>query len=443
MQKKIKIYTIVIIAVVLAISAVLIYIVDGNQIDDVKAASVTQSTSSSISLKWKKVHKAQGYKIYSIDEEEGKSNLLAEVKGNENCSYELKDIIPATVYKIKVTAYKTFGKKVVESQQGEVFTAYSTPQTPEILVSSENEGLLNVKWEKQENAEGYLVEYSKNDDFSNSKTAQTQENRFVEKELKPKDVYFVRCSSYITVDGKLVYSQWSEPQSTEIRDKILMDESIDPDKPMVALTFDDGPGYYDGNGICTTERILDVLEKHNAKATFFMCGSRINDSTQNLLKREKKLGCELGNHTYDHKNYGKKVDSSDILKCSNIIKEVTGQKPTVFRCPGGIMSKEIQRECEKENMPIAYWSVDTEDWKSKNAKSVVKIATSKAYDGAIILMHDIYPSTADAVEKIVPMLIKDGYQLVTVSELIAYKNEGNAPKAGQQYINGTKINNNT
>lgn len=443
MQKKIRIYTLVIIAVVLAISAVLIYIVDGNQIDNVKAASVTQSTSSSISLKWKKVHKAQGYKIYNIDEKEGKADLIAEVKGGENCSYEMKDVVAGTVYRIKVTAYKTFGKKLIESQQGEVFTAYSMPQTPEIAVSSENEGLLNVKWDEQENAEGYLVEYSKNEDFSDSKTTETEKNRFVEKELKPKDTYFVRCCSYITVDGKLVYSQWSETKSTEIRDRILMDENIDPKKPMIALTFDDGPGYYDGNNSCSTERILDVLEKHNAKATFFMCASRINSSNEDLLKREVKLGCELGNHTYDHKNYGKNVKPSDISKCSNAIKEVTGEKPTVFRCPGGIMSKEIQRECEKENMPIAYWSVDTEDWKSKNAKSVVKIATSQAFDGAIILMHDIYPSTADAVEKIVPMLIKEGYQLVTVSELIAYKNDGEAPKAGQQYVNATKINNNT
>lgn len=443
MQKKIRIYTIVIIAIVLAISSVLIYIVDGNQIDKVKAASVEESTSTSISLKWKKVHNAQGYKIYNIDDKEGKAELLADVKGNENCSYELNNLTGGTVYRIRITAYKTFWKKHIESTQWDVFTAYSVPDTPEISVSSENEGLLNVKWKKQENAEGYLVEYSKNKDLKESKTVETQKNCFVEKGLAPKDIYYVRCSSYITVDNKLIYSQWSETQSTEIRDKILMDESIDPNKPMVALTFDDGPGYYDGNNVCTTERILDVLEKHNAKATFFMCGSRINSSNKALLKRELELGCELGNHTYDHTNYGKNVKASDISKCSEKIESVAGKKPTVFRCPGGIMSASIQKECKAENMPIAYWSVDTQDWKSKDVKSICKIATSQAYDGAIILMHDIYPTTADAVEKIVPKLIKEGYQLVTVSELIAYKNDGNPPKAGQQYINATKINNNT
>lgn len=443
MQKKIRIYTLVAIAVILAISATLVYVVDGNQIDDVYDVKMSQNETSSITLEWKKVHKAQGYKIYNVNKDENGGELIADVQGKDNCSYKIDNLKGGAVYKIKVTAYKNFWKKLVESEQWQEITAYSIPDTPKITVSSDNEGTLNVKWEKQDNSQGYLVEYSKNKDFKESKTTQTQNNHFEQNGFKPEDVYYARCSSYITVDNKLVYSAWSNTGSAKIKDKIIMAKNIDPKKPMVAITFDDGPAFYDRNNKCTTERILNVLEKHKARATFFMCASRIDSSNKDLLKRELSLGCELGNHTYDHSNYRNSVKASDISKCSDKIKNVTGKSPTVFRCPGGMMSATIQKECKKENLPIAYWSVDTEDWKSKNPKSIYNIAVSQAYDGAIILMHDIYPTTAEAVEKIVPKLISEGYQLVTVSELIACKNNGKAPKAGQQYIDATTINNKT
>lgn len=443
MVKKIKIYTILAIVVILAISASLIFVVDGNSIDDVKHIEMTENTVNSITVSWKKVHTAQGYRIYNFDENDKKFVKLADVNGIDNCSYKIENLEGGTVYKLKVTAYKTFFKTQHESDEGKVITVYSLPDVPDLKVYSENEGLLNARWKEQKNAEGYLVEYSLNDDFTKSKTVETGDCYFKEEGLKPKDVYYAHCKSFITVDGKMVYSQWSETKSAEIMDKIIMNSTINPDKPMVALTFDDGPGYADRNNKITTAQILDVLEKYGARATFFMCGSRINKSNEDLLKREIELGCELGNHTYEHTHYGSKVTANDISKCSEKIKSVSGQYPTVFRCPGGIMSKTIQKECKELDMPIVYWSVDTEDWKSKNPKSVFKIATTKVYDGSIILMHDIYPSTVEAVEKIVPKLIKDGYQLVTVSEMIEAKNGGNAPQAGQQYTDAKTINNNT
>jgi peptidoglycan/xylan/chitin deacetylase (PgdA/CDA1 family) len=93
-------------------------------------------------------------------------------------------------------------------------------------------------------------------------------------------------------------------------------------------------------------------------------------------------------------------------------------------------------------MPLYYWSLDTEDWKSRNADKVYDTVMKHVKDGDIILMHEIYSSTADAVAKIVPALIEQGYQLVTCEQLIAVKSGAN-PQAGQQYVNATTINNKT
>lgn len=210
---------------------------------------------------------------------------------------------------------------------------------------------------------------------------------------------------------------------------------------MIAFSFDDGPAY-DYKNSNSTERILDVLEKYNARATFFMVGERVNSETKHLLDREIQMGCELGNHTYSHNHYGTQVTARDISRASKQIQKISGRAPTMFRCPGGNVTSTIRKECKKEGMALAYWSVDTEDWRSKDKDKIYKNITKYAYDGSIVLMHDIYPSTADAVEKVVPELIAKGYQIVTVSELIAAKTGENA-KPGNQYVDYKTINNNT
>ena len=215
-----------------------------------------------------------------------------------------------------------------------------------------------------------------------------------------------------------------------------MDSNIDPSKPMIALTFDDGPGY---NG--ASDRILDVLEQYHVRATFFMVGQNAKDHPANL-KRKVDLGCELGNHTWDHNHYGKNVTTEDIKKCSDAIYTATGQYPTAFRSPGGNTTQLILDECKAESMTLYYWSLDTQDWKSRDAQKVYDSVMNNVSDGDIILMHEIYDSTAEAVEKMVPELIKQGYQLVTCYELVSAKS-GAAPEIGQQYMDGTRIKNQT
>lgn len=197
-------------------------------------------------------------------------------------------------------------------------------------------------------------------------------------------------------------------------------------QPMVALTFDDGP-----NPI-STARILDTLEKNNAVATFFDLGSLI-DTYPAIVQREERSGCEVESHTYDHKNLNILTPDqilSEINKTNDALMRVLGHKATLVRPPYGNANKTV---CSTVRYPLINWSVDTVDWKSRDASKIInEINKVGNLNGKIILMHSIYGSTADAVEKIVPELKSKGYQLVTVSQLAKFRSKG-ALKAGIIY----------
>lgn len=206
-------------------------------------------------------------------------------------------------------------------------------------------------------------------------------------------------------------------------------KNLDKTKPMVALTFDDGP---DADN---TESILESLKSVNGRATFFLVGSRI-EGNEDIIQQEYNAGHEIGNHSWDHEyacNISEKKQRAEMSKTNNAVKDVIGEFPTVFRCPGGISSTVY----ETENInPIILWSIDTLDWSTKNSNSTYKAITNvfkkgQNLDGDIVLMHDIQDSTPKAVEKIVKYLDKKGYQLVTVSELAYYRNT--TMKSGQTY----------
>lgn len=184
---------------------------------------------------------------------------------------------------------------------------------------------------------------------------------------------------------------------------------IDTRKKMVALTYDDGPSNY-------TSTILKVLDKYDSVATFFEVGNRIA-SYKSVVKKIDSMGCEIGNHTYEHKILSG-CDRAQIRKqidqTNDALKKVIGKKTIITRPPGGSHNKTIDSII---NTPIILWSIDTLDWKNRNAASVTNAVLKNVKDGDIVLMHDLYESTADASKKIIPALVKKGYQLVTVSEL--------------------------
>ena len=179
----------------------------------------------------------------------------------------------------------------------------------------------------------------------------------------------------------------------------------------IALTFDDGPGSF-------TNRLLDCLEQNNAKATFFMVGTEIA-SFPDEVKRMKELGCELGNHTYDHTELTTlSVDqiSSEIARVDEQLVNLTGQGASVVRPPYGSVNDTVKSVI---GTPMILWSIYTLDWKTLDVESTVEEVMNNVKDGSVILMHDIYSTSVDAAEILIPQLIEDGYQLVTIHELAA------------------------
>ena len=192
---------------------------------------------------------------------------------------------------------------------------------------------------------------------------------------------------------------------------------IDPSKPMVALTFDDGPNPK------STSRILDSLEEHNVVATFFDIGYLVEKYPE-IVKREAMLNCEIGNHTYSHINLNKLSKEeliNEIEKSEKAFETVLGYKTTLYRPSYGNANSNVKEALE---YPLILWSIDSLDWKTRDKEKILEeIRRIDEYDGKIILMHSIYESTADAVEILIPELINKGYQLVTVSEMAYYKNK--------------------
>lgn len=180
----------------------------------------------------------------------------------------------------------------------------------------------------------------------------------------------------------------------------------------VALTFDDGP-HPD-----VTPRILETLKAYNAKATFFMLGNRVQyypDIVQTVLSN----GHEIGNHTWGHPILTK-LSTEQILsefnKTEQAIFEATGQYPTVFRPPYGATNDFVESQLPIES---TLWTIDSLDWKHRNAQQLLNITKQTMHNDAIILMHDIHHSTADAVNPLLAYLQQQGYEFVTVSEILA------------------------
>ncbi len=185
----------------------------------------------------------------------------------------------------------------------------------------------------------------------------------------------------------------------------------------IALTFDDGPHPR------YTQEILKILAEYDIKATFFVIG--VNAETYpDSLKQIVESGCEIGNHTYSHKRLSNLSDEevrNEIVHCEEVVERLTGIRPHVFRPPEGMMHPTLSCFMNEKEYNVALWSIDTLDWALNPSVAITKTVMNELKGGDIILMHDYVSggnTTCEALRIIIPKILAQGYEFVTISELI-------------------------
>lgn len=198
---------------------------------------------------------------------------------------------------------------------------------------------------------------------------------------------------------------------------------VNTKEKLIAITFDDGPHPY------FTPQILDILAKYDAKATFFATGLKAEQYPE-LIKREVAEGHEIANHTYDHlpnSNLSPRILSNEIKKADVAIRRITGVTPSLFRPVGGYYNYWIVNTAVQHHKTVVIWTwgQDSRDWKDPPANQICDSVLTGVKPGNIILFHDWHGnqyskkcSTPEALETILNYLQKNGYQCLTVSEML-------------------------
>ncbi len=222
-----------------------------------------------------------------------------------------------------------------------------------------------------------------------------------------------------------------DPNDTGIWENNADISWIDPSKPMIAFTFDDGPiGTAD---TATSIRIQNALEASGQHATFFYWGNRINAANEKEIKRAYDMGFEIGNHTYSHPNMTTMTADKileEVTKCADKLTAITGLEHFLVRPPYLATNTTVKNTVRE---PMINCSIDSKDWDGATTEQIINTITTQKKDGAIVLMHENYTSTATAMETLIPQLVAEGWQIVSVSEL--FKAKGLELKDGQVYSN--------
>jgi peptidoglycan/xylan/chitin deacetylase (PgdA/CDA1 family) len=201
-------------------------------------------------------------------------------------------------------------------------------------------------------------------------------------------------------------------------------KSFDVDGAYIAMTFDDGPSPE------TTPRLLKTLHERNIKATFFVLGNMAAKHPE-LLKMIADEGHEIGSHSWSHPQLTRISQAAldkELGNTSEVILQATGKRPIYLRPPYGTMKPSLRTLIEeKYGLTIVNWSVDPNDWKNRNSQAVHDAILAQVKPGAIVLSHDIYPTTVDAMPRILDELIAKGYKFATLSQMVAMDKPLKAP----------------
>ena len=201
---------------------------------------------------------------------------------------------------------------------------------------------------------------------------------------------------------------WKEQHESAIQ---YVASNIIKEAPKIAITFDDGPS------LAWTGKLLDGLKERDVKATFFLIGENVKEVPE-LVERESKEGHLIGNHTYHHVEITQVPDEKakeEILLTNEAITAITGKEVSYMRPPFGAWQKQL--EWELDVMPVM-WTIDPLDWTTNNEEEIVNKVVTQAGENDIILLHDCYESSVNAALRIIDILQKEGFEFVTVDELI-------------------------
>ena len=366
-------------------------------------------------LTWSEVQGADGYEIYRSTNPDKTFKLLGTV---EKPVYIDNSVKAGKAYYYRIKAIQK-EQKALTSPFSEMTAVYMKPAAPKVS-GSYTKKKIKLTWKKVAGAERYDI-YKKNSQGVYKKVGESDKLYFTDKKVKKGRSYEYQVVALYERDGYTVKSKASATCKQ-------MADSIDPGKKMVALTFDDGPGRY-------TKEIVDCLKKNDARATFFVLGCNV-DSYKSAMQAADKIGCEIASHTYHHynlANLSKDKIKWEVSETDKKIKNAIGKTPELVRTPGGSFNSTVKETVGK---PIILWSIDTLDWKTRSRDKTVNAVMNHVKDGDIVLMHDIHQPSKEAALILIPRLKRQGYQLVTVSELAQYR--GYTMKKGNIYYSFRK-----
>lgn len=300
------------------------------------------------------------------------------------------------------------GKMYYFDAEGNKVTGWQTIKNAQYLFNKE--GVMQTGWQERDGAKYYLQEDGK----AAVGWVKLEEDTY----------YFDREAKMVTGEKHIGASDCVFAKDGKLKSK---ESSLDLTRPMMALTFDDGPGE-------RTMELLNVLEQYNSKATFFMTGTGLQNSRVDVaatVQKMEEIGCQIGNHTMSHPQLTH-LDAAGIQAeiggVNDLLTGYIGHGATILRPPYGAKNDEVRANA---GMPLGMWSIDTLDWKTRNVQQTIDCIINEAGDGDIVLMHDIHTESIDAAIAAIPQLVDKGYQLVTIEELAEAR--GIALQNGEEY----------
>lgn len=270
-------------------------------------------------------------------------------------------------------------------------------------------------------------------------------------------IFVIAYCSVIGLTGKRKTPETEQSSGTESTNGIeTSSEDVQPpEKPdkVIALTFDDGPS------LSVTPKILDLLEKYGAKATFFPVGYNLTESKMAYLRRALSMGCEIGNHSDSHPISLTRLPDEEILReiteVNRKLASLTenGYVPKLMRPPGGNIDKDVMEVLYSGGVRMysILWNADSRDWEfnkryldgeityEQAVDGAVELVLSEARNGGIILMHDIKEITPAVLERVLEALSEEGYAFVTVSELFDFGDMGKDAYFSEFYSAGNIV----